>query len=153
LRSLGSSGVWELFLPDVGDGALYKFEVLGADSQWRGRRPIPWPSPPRRHRPPHRAVYTSDYTWGDADWLTERARGGWHERPMSVYEVHLGSWRQGRSYRDLATELVDYVTRMGFTHVEFLPVAEHPSAARGATRCRATTRRRPGSAIPTTCGS
>jgi 1,4-alpha-glucan branching enzyme len=125
MRSLGSSGVWELFLPDVGDGALYKFEVLGADSQWREKAD---PMAFATQAPPATAsrVYTSDYTWGDADWLTERARGGWHERPMSVYEVHLGSWRQGRSYRDLATELVDYVTRMGFTHVEFLPVAEHP---------------------------
>jgi 1,4-alpha-glucan branching enzyme len=125
MRSLGSSGVWELFLPDVGDGALYKFEVLGADSQWREKAD---PMAFATQAPPATAsrVYTSDYTWGDGDWLTERARGGWHERPMSVYEVHLGSWRQGRSYRDLATELVDYVTRMGFTHVEFLPVAEHP---------------------------
>jgi len=125
MRSLGSSGVWELFLPDVGDGALYKFEVLGADAQWRQKAD---PMAFATQAPPATAsrVYTSDYTWGDEEWIAERALGGWHERPMSIYEMHIGSWRQGRSYQDLATELVDYVTRMGFTHVEFLPVAEHP---------------------------
>jgi 1,4-alpha-glucan branching enzyme len=125
MRSLGSSGVWELFVPDVGDGTLYKFEVLGADSQWREKAD---PMAFATQEPPSTAsrVYTSDYTWNDDAWIAERARGGWHERPMSIYELHIGSWRQGRSYRELATELVDYVSGMGFTHVEFLPVAEHP---------------------------
>ena len=71
-------------------------------------------------------VYQSDYTWGDADWLAERAERQPLSSPMSVYEVHLGSWRPGLSYRDLAVQLAAYVTDMGFTHVEFLPVAEHP---------------------------
>ena len=71
-------------------------------------------------------VFTSDYDWQDADWLAARAGTSWHAAPMSIYEVHLGSWRMGLSYRELATELVDYVTETGFTHVEFLPVAEHP---------------------------
>jgi 1,4-alpha-glucan branching enzyme len=125
MRSLGSSGVWELFVPDIGDGALYKYEILGADSQWREKAD---PMAFATQEPPATAsrVYTSDYTWADQDWIAGRTRGGWHERPMSIYEIHIGSWRQGRSYRDLASELVDYVTRMGFTHVEFLPVAEHP---------------------------
>jgi 1,4-alpha-glucan branching enzyme len=147
-----SSGVWELFVPDVGDGTLYKFEILGADSQWREKAD---PMAFATQEPPSTAsrVYSSDYSWHDDAWIEARSRGGWHERPMSIYELHLGSWRKGRSYRDLATELVDYVSRMGFTHVEFLPWPSTRSAARGATRCRATTRRRPGSAIPTTCGS
>jgi len=72
-------------------------------------------------------VFTSAYAWDDRDWMTARARGGSaHNRPMSVYEVHLGSWRRGRSYRELADELTAYVVETGFTHVELLPVAEHP---------------------------
>jgi len=125
MRSLGSTGVWELFVPDVGDGTLYKYEILGADSTWRQKAD---PMAQATQVPPQTAsrVYTSDYTWQDESWIAARADGGWHERPMSIYELHLGSWKQGRSYRDLAGELVDYVVGMGFTHVEFLPVAEHP---------------------------
>jgi 1,4-alpha-glucan branching enzyme len=125
MRSLGSSGVWELFVPGVGDGAHYKFQILGADSQWRDKAD---PMAFAAEVPPATAsvVFTSDYDWQDADWLSKRAGTSWHESPMSIYEVHLGSWRQGLSYQQLATELVDYVTETGFTHVEFLPVAEHP---------------------------
>ena len=71
-------------------------------------------------------VYESSYEWQDADWLARRAKANSHAEPMSVYEVHLGSWRRGRSYRDLATELVGYVTELGFTHVELMPPMEHP---------------------------
>jgi 1,4-alpha-glucan branching enzyme len=71
-------------------------------------------------------ITTSDYTWQDDDWLAQRAKTQWHKAPMSIYEVHLGSWRMGLSYRQLAEELVEYLTDAGFTHVEFLPVAEHP---------------------------
>ena len=125
MRSLGSSGVWELFIPDVGQGAMYKFEVLGADDHWRLKAD---PMAFATQIPPDTAsrVYASSYTWGDDDWMTERADGGWHARPMSIYEMHLGSWRQGQTYQELAKELVDYITEMGFTHVEFLPVMEHP---------------------------
>ncbi|HJQ02417.1 MAG TPA: 1,4-alpha-glucan branching protein GlgB [Jatrophihabitans sp.] len=125
MRSLGSSGVWELFVPGVGDGAQYKFQILGADSQWREKAD---PMAFAAEVPPATAsvVFTSDYDWGDADWLRARAGTSWHEAPMSIYEVHLGSWRMGLNYRDLAKQLVDYVRDTGFTHVEFLPVAEHP---------------------------
>jgi len=125
MRSLGSTGVWELFVPDVGDGTLYKYEILGADSTWRQKAD---PMAQATQIPPQTAsrVYSSDYTWNDDAWLATRAEGGWHERPMSIYELHLGSWKQGRSYRDLADELVEYVVHMGFSHVEFMPVAEHP---------------------------
>jgi 1,4-alpha-glucan branching enzyme len=125
MRMLGSSGVWELFVPDVGDGTLYKFEVLGADGVWRQKAdPLAF----RTQVPPERAsvVYTSHYEWGDEEWLRKRAAGGQVQQPMSVYEVHLASWRKDRSYRDLADELVAYVSDLGFTHIELLPVMEHP---------------------------
>ncbi len=125
MRSLGSSGVWELFLPDVGAGTKYKFEVLGADSVWRQKID---PLARRTEVPPATAsvVDESSYEWSDDDWIARRARTAWHEAPISAYEVHLGSWRQGLSYDQLADELVAYVVENGFTHVEFLPVAEHP---------------------------
>ena len=125
LRSLGSSGVWELFVPGVGDGSRYKFEILGRDGVWRQKAD---PMAFATEVPPSTAsmVFTSSYEWGDADWMTQRVQRQAVSSPMSVYEVHLGSWRQGLSYRALADELVPYVADMGFTHVEFLPVAEHP---------------------------
>jgi 1,4-alpha-glucan branching enzyme len=125
MRSLGSTGVWELFIPDVGQGALYKYAVLGADEHWRLKAdPLAFAT----QIPPETAsrVYASDYTWEDDEWMASRAEGGWHARPMSIYEMHLGSWRRGQTYQELAKELVEYVTEMGFTHVEFLPVMEHP---------------------------
>jgi 1,4-alpha-glucan branching enzyme len=125
LRSLGSSGVWELFVPDVGDGSRYKFEILGHDGVWRQKAD---PMAFATEVPPSTAsmVFTSSYEWADSEWMAQRAARRPVSSPMSIYEVHLGSWRQGRSYRDLADELVGYVSEMGFTHVEFLPVAEHP---------------------------
>jgi 1,4-alpha-glucan branching enzyme len=125
LRSLGGSGVWELFVPGVGDGTRYKFEILGRDGVWRQKAD---PMAFATEVPPSTAsmVYTSRYEWGDQQWMQRRAHSQPVSSPMSTYEVHLGSWRQGRSYRALADELVPYVADMGFTHVEFLPVAEHP---------------------------
>ena len=125
MRSLGGSGVWELFVPGVGDGTRYKYEICGRDGCWQ-RKADPMAS--LAEQPPATAsvVYTSSYQWGDGGWLAGRASGEPARQPVSVYEVHLGSWRPGLSYRDLAQELTGYVTSMGFTHVEFLPVAEHP---------------------------
>ena len=125
MRSMGATGIWELFVPGVGDGVRYKFQVLGADGQWRDKAD---PMAFATEVPPATAsvVFTSQHEWNDAEWLAKRAETPWHASPMSVYEVHLGSWRLGLSYRELATELVDYVRSTGFTHVEFLPVAEHP---------------------------
>jgi 1,4-alpha-glucan branching enzyme len=125
MRSLGSSGVWELFLPAVGAGAYYKYQVLGRDGVWREKAdPLAFAT----EIPPGTAskIFESDYLWTDSDWICRRAETKWHASPMSIYEVHLGSWRMGLSYRDLASELVTYVQDTGFTHVEFLPVAEHP---------------------------
>ena len=125
MRSLGSSGVWELFVPGVGKWAKYKFNILGADSVWRQKAdPLAFAT----EAPPATAsvVFTSGYEWGDDEWLAARAGTQWHASPMSIYEVHIGSWRQGLSYSQLAEELVAHVKATGFTHVEFLPVAEHP---------------------------
>jgi 1,4-alpha-glucan branching enzyme len=125
MRSLGSSGVWELFVPGVGKWAKYKFNILGADSVWRQKAdPLAFAT----EAPPATAsvVFTSGYKWGDDEWFAARAGTQWHASPMSIYEVHIGSWRQGLSYSQLAEELVAHVKATGFTHVEFLPVAEHP---------------------------
>lgn len=125
MRSLGSSGVWEIFIPGVQVGSRYRYHVLGADGTWREKSdPLAFAT----EVPPLNAsvVTESVYEWADDAWLAERAAAGWHERPMSVYEVHAGSWRQGLSYRQLADELVDYVVSAGFTHIEFMPLAEHP---------------------------
>ncbi len=125
MRSLGGSGVWELFVPGVAEDARYKFAVCGPDGVWREKAD---PLASAAEMPPATAsvVYTSRYRWEDSEWMTARAKRQPVREPMSIYEVHLGSWRPGLSYRDLAVQLVDYVTDMGFTHVEFLPVAEHP---------------------------
>ncbi len=125
MRSLGSSGVWELFVPDVGAGTRYKFQVLGADSKWREKAD---PVARRTEVPPATAsvVTESEYEWGDEQWIAARAATAWHAAPVSIYEVHLGSWRLGLGYRELADELVAYVREQGFTHVELMPVAEHP---------------------------
>ena len=125
MRSLGSSGVWELFVPGVAAGTTYKYQVLGSDSVWREKAD---PMARQTEIPPATAsvVTESHYDWSDTDWLATRAETAWHAAPVSIYEVHLGSWRVGLSYRELANELVDYVREHGFTHVELLPVAEHP---------------------------
>ncbi|WP_028926606.1 1,4-alpha-glucan branching protein GlgB [Pseudonocardia acaciae] len=125
MRSLGGSGVWEVFLPGVGPGARYKFRILGADGRWREKAD---PMAFAAEVPPATAsvVTTSDYAWGDAEWVARRDASAPVNEPMSVYEVHLGSWRAGLNYREAARELVEYLNETGFTHVELLPVAEHP---------------------------
>ncbi|MGN9777420.1 1,4-alpha-glucan branching protein GlgB [Micromonospora sp. H33] len=125
MRSLGSSGVWEVFVPGAGIGARYKYRVLGPDGHWRDKAD---PLAAYAEVPPATAsvVHHSTYEWNDGAWLERRARRAPHQEPMSIYEVHLGSWRPGLGYRELAEQLTAYVTELGFTHVEFLPVMEHP---------------------------
>jgi 1,4-alpha-glucan branching enzyme len=125
MRSLGSSGVWELFVPDIGAGTHYKYAILGADSVWRDKSD---PLARRTEVPPLTAsvVEESSYQWNDDAWMEQRAKSAPHAAPISAYEVHLGSWRQGLSYVELADQLAEYVSWLGYTHVEFLPVAEHP---------------------------
>lgn len=125
MRVLGSSGVWELFWPDFAIDGYYKFRVYGADGSITDRAdPLAFAT----EIPPQTAskVHVSHYRWGDDDWMAQRAKHDPISEPMSIYEVHLGSWRPGLSYRELAEQLTHYVVEQGFTHVEFLPVAEHP---------------------------
>ena len=121
------TGCWHGFAERVGQWDRYKYRVLGSDGVWRLKAdPVAF----HTETPPAAAsrIFTSSHVWQDADWLRARrdADGEHATRPMSVYEVHLPSWRRGLTYDDLATELVDYVHERGFTHVEFLPVMEHP---------------------------
>jgi 1,4-alpha-glucan branching enzyme len=123
--SAGDGGLWEVSVPDASAGQRYKFKLHGADGVWRDKAD---PMAKRSESPPATAsvIHRSGYEWGDADWLRRRAGAAAHREPMSVYEVHLGSWRPGLSYAELAEQLVPYVADLGFTHVEFLPVMEHP---------------------------
>jgi 1,4-alpha-glucan branching enzyme len=125
MRSLGASGIWELFVPKVTDGDRYKFQILGSDGIWRQKAdPCAFATeiPPANNS----VVFTSSYQWQDSTWLDKRANTDALTSPMSIYEVHLGSWRSGLNYRQLADELTEYLSETGFTHVEFLPVSEHP---------------------------
>jgi 1,4-alpha-glucan branching enzyme len=134
MRSLGGAGVWELFVPGISDGAHYKFEIHGPDGVTRAKTD---PMAGASEAPPRTAsiVTSSAYQWQDDAWMQARKdRQPWRE-PISTYEVHLGSWRrnplQGNrslTYREHAEELVAYVVDLGFTHVEMLPVMEHPFA-------------------------
>ena len=130
MRQLGTSGVWELFVPDIGSGTGYKFSILGADGQWREKAD---PMAFHTEVPPATSsvVFESSYTWGDDRWMADRAGRQPHAEAMSVYEMHLGSWKKHfgggtYTYQEVADSLVDYVTDLGFTHVEFMPVMEHP---------------------------
>ena len=125
MRSLGASGVWELLVPDAAVGHRYKYRILGPDGVWREKSD---PMAAYAEVPDRTAsvVYLSDYEWKDADWIVRRAQAEPTRMPVSIYEVHLGSWRPGLSYHELAEQLTAYVQEMGFTHVEFLPVMEHP---------------------------
>ena len=122
---VGTSGIWEIFVADISAGTRYKFAVCGIDGRWVDHAD---PMARATEIPPLTAsvVEESTYVWNDSAWLTKRSQFQSWRSAVSVYEVHLGSWKLGLSYRDLATELVDYVQQQGFTHVEFLPVTEHP---------------------------
>jgi 1,4-alpha-glucan branching enzyme len=125
MRVLGSTGVWELFVPGIDAGTRYKFRILGRDGRWRDKAD---PMAFRTEIPPATAsvVDVATHEWGDGEWMAARPQRKPHAEPMSVYEVHLGSWRQGLGYREIAHQLVEYLGDTGFTHVELLPVAEHP---------------------------
>ena len=122
---IGSYGIWEIFIPDIGPGNKYKFAICGTDGSW-----IDHADPLARATqiPPLTAsvVEESTYRWRDSAWIKNRENFKPWRAPISTYEVHLGSWKLGLSYLELASELVEYVKLQGFTHVEFLPVTEHP---------------------------
>jgi 1,4-alpha-glucan branching enzyme len=130
MRVLGSSGVWELFVPAARRGQLYKFEILGANGELLLKAD---PFAAATEAPPGTAsrIFASDYVWRDDAWVTARSTTDPLRPRMAVYECHLGSWRRGEDntvlgYRDLAGLLPEYLEEMGFTHVEMMPVAEHP---------------------------
>ncbi len=133
MRLHPANGLWEIFIPGVGNGARYKYELLDRDGNLLPFKTDPFAS---YHEPPPGnagIVYESRHEWQDQDWMAKKSMVPDLDRPISIYEVHLGSWRRrgddGRRYlnfRELADELVDYVAEMGFTHIEFLPVSEHP---------------------------
>lgn len=127
MRALGASGVWEIFVPGAQEGSKYKFLVTGRDGKARLKAD---PMARAAEVPPNSAsiLTHSHYQWNDQDWLEQRGQRDPHIGPMSIYEVHLLSWRQGQSYRELAEHLVNYVRAHGFTHVEFMPVMQHPYA-------------------------
>jgi 1,4-alpha-glucan branching enzyme len=130
MRSLGASGIWEIFIPGVGEGALYKYEIRNLAGHITVKTD---PYGSFYEVPPKNASIvwdTQKFHWTDAEWLERRSRRDPLRSPMSIYEVHIGSWKkkgafEGFSYRELADPLVEYLKKMGFTHVEFLPVAEH----------------------------
>lgn len=123
-----SSGIWEGFVPGIERGSLYKYRIDKGDFSAEKGDPfaLRWEEPPRSAS----VVWPLEYAWNDGAWMRERASRNALDAPFSVYEVHLGSWRRRYgallNYRDLAEELVPYVRDMGFTHVQFLPVMEHP---------------------------
>jgi len=134
MRSLGASGIWELFVPGLGPGAAYKYELRTRDGALRLKAD---PLATRTEVPPGTAsvVFRSEHEWRDGDWLERRRSEDPLRRPLSIYEVHLGSWRlnplegnRSLTYLELADELADYALDLGFTHVELLPVMEHPFA-------------------------
>jgi 1,4-alpha-glucan branching enzyme len=125
MHRLGSSGIWEIFIADIGAGTKYKFAVCGIDGRWVDHAD---PMARATEIPPLTAsvVEESTYQWNDSEWIAQRSQFQSWRSAVSVYEVHLGSWKLGLNYRELAVELVEYVKAQGFTHIEFLPVTEHP---------------------------
>jgi len=125
MHRIGSSGIWEIFVADISAGTKYKFAVCGIDGRWVDHAD---PMARATEIPPLTAsvVEETNYQWNDQAWIAQRSQFQPWRSAVSVYEVHLGSWKIGLSYKELATELVDYIQQQGFTHVEFLPVTEHP---------------------------
>ena len=128
------AGVWETFIPGVKAGALYKYRVVGPNGRAHGDKADPYGFAAEiRPQTASKVAELDGYEWNDADWIAARATRDSATQPMSIYEVHLGSWRRvseenGRwlTYREVAPQLADYVEDMGYTHVELLPITEHP---------------------------
>ncbi|MBW2107643.1 MAG: 1,4-alpha-glucan branching protein GlgB [Deltaproteobacteria bacterium] len=133
MRAMGASGIWEIFVPELGPGTLYKYEIKTASGHLRIKAdPFAFAS---ELRPATASVVwdINAYSWRDTSWMARREKRDWRHQPMAIYEVHLGSWmrvpdEQNRwmTYRELAPKLVRHVKKFGFTHVELMPVAEHP---------------------------
>jgi 1,4-alpha-glucan branching enzyme len=125
LEPVASSGIWAGFVPGIGAGTTYKFELEGADGALKLKAD---PMARQAEVPPANASVVTEtaHVWGDDAWIERRSGEDVVRRPLRIYEVHVGSWRPGLGYRDAAVQLADYVSDLGFTHVELLPVAEHP---------------------------
>ncbi len=129
-----NSGVWETFIPDIGEGAHYKYRIESRDGRYRADKADPYGfAAQMRPATASRVASLDGYAWGDGAWQAARATGDLRRQPISIYEMHVGSWRrrpeeQNRwlTYAELADELPDYLHQMGFTHVEFMPLSEHP---------------------------
>ncbi|WP_411726782.1 1,4-alpha-glucan branching protein GlgB [Methyloglobulus sp.] len=132
MRSLGGGGIWELFVPGLKEGCLYKFEILNRFSNEVLLKTDPYGQQfELRPNTSSIVVKENSYIWQDQQWMTQRTHHDWLHEPMSIYEVHLGSWQRDNlgnflNYRALADQLVEYVKRLGFTHIELLPITEHP---------------------------
>ena len=133
LQPKGNSGIWQGVFPDIGKGALYKYHIASRFQAYRVDKADPFSI--FNEIPPKTAsiVWDLDYTWGDHEWMADRHQINRLDKPMAIYEMHLGSWRRieqegnrSLSYRELAPQLADYLQRLGYTHVELLPVMDHP---------------------------
>jgi 1,4-alpha-glucan branching enzyme len=130
MRNRGSSGIWELFIPELALGSLYKFELRDQQGNIHVKTD---PYGNRfEHRPANAAIVEeSHHQWNDSEWMQQRERVEWQHQPMSIYEIHIGSWQRRPdgsfiSYRELAEGLIPHIRGLGFTHIELLPVSEHP---------------------------
>jgi len=132
MRSRGASGVWELFIPEIHQNTLYKFEIRNRDSGLIMAKSDPYAQQlEMRPRTASVCIDPTEFTWNDSIWLKQREQSDWLHSPLSIYECHLGSWQRDQNnqflnYRELAHQLVDYVKEIGFTHIELLPITEHP---------------------------
>ena len=134
MRSRGNSGIWELFVPEFDEGVIYKYEIVGPQNNILPLKADPYGFRSELRPNTGSVVARLDkHSWKDADWLNHRANRNWLEQPISVYEVHLGSWRRmpennnrWLTYRELADQLIPYVKELGYTHIELLPIMEHP---------------------------
>ena len=133
LSPRAGSGIWEGFLPGLGKGELYKFHIRSRFKGYRVNKTDPFSI--FNEVPPKTAsiVWDLNYTWNDQEWIERRPERNGLDKPMAIYEIHLGSWRRrpeegnrSLSYRELAEELPQYLNQLGFTHVEFLPIMDHP---------------------------
>mgnify|MGYP000218045493 FL=1 len=132
MRSRGSSGVWELFIPGIVDGMLYKFEIRNRDSGHILVKTDPYATRfEMRPGTAARIAAPSAHQWNDAAWMQKRASTDWLSQPLNVYELHAGSWKRASgnrylNYQQLAEDLIPYVKKLGYTHIELMPISEHP---------------------------
>src|SRR6266581_2784261 len=134
MRARGSSGLWEIFLPELNEGAIYKYEIVGPNGNVLPLKADPYGF--RSELRPNTGSVVSrldHHKWEDADWISHSAQKNWFASPVSIYEVHLGSWRRipedhdrWLTYREFGDQLIPYVRDLGYTHIELLPIMEHP---------------------------